>query len=465
MKNFLLTALLVLIGTITFAQERIAVFPFEDMDNVFTRNESVMFYREFSNEFTNRSAGRFSVIPRQYIERLINTEGAFQLSDFSAREKTAEMNSVLNGNQILSGLIGRVGNNIRITVSLYTYPELQQLPGGATLSVSNKNELFSKIPELVLGIQNEIAGTERPVPEGLAYEINERGVIITKYVGNASTIYIPSQIQGLPVIAIGNSAFSDSNSLTIVNIPSSVTDIGSFAFSNCRSLTSVNIPSSVTSIRFSAFSSCRSLISANIPSSVTSIENYAFSWCSRFTSINIPSSVTDIGHSAFSGCISLISITVDSRNPTYASVDGILFDKTFRTIIQYPAGKLAGTYTIPSSVTSIAIGAFSGCIRLTGVNIPFSVTSIGNSAFDGCSSLASITADSRNPVYASVDGILFDKTIRTIIQYPAGKQASGNKGQKKKLFVIYGGFYEERSFAPDNWFASFSNFKIAHRNL
>ncbi|MCL1814072.1 MAG: hypothetical protein FWG29_11220, partial [Treponema sp.] len=33
-----------------FAQERIAVFPFEDLDNVFTQNESVMFYREFSNE-------------------------------------------------------------------------------------------------------------------------------------------------------------------------------------------------------------------------------------------------------------------------------------------------------------------------------------------------------------------------------------------------------------------------------
>ena len=182
MKKFFCVAVFAFIGSLVFAQERIAVFPFEDMENVLTRNESVMFYREFSNEFTNRSAGRFSVVPRQEVERLINTEAAFQLSDFSAREKTAEMNRVLNSTRILSGLIGKLGNNIRITVSLYTYPELQQLPGGATLSVANKNELFSKIPELVQNMQNIIAGGSRPaatVPggstPGRTYNVGDRG--------------------------------------------------------------------------------------------------------------------------------------------------------------------------------------------------------------------------------------------------------------------------------------------------
>jgi hypothetical protein len=31
----------------------------------------------------------------------------------------------------------------------------------------------------------------------------------------------------------------------------------------------------------------------------------------------------------------------------YSSVDGVLFDKSHTTLIQYPLGK-AGTYTIPS---------------------------------------------------------------------------------------------------------------------
>ena len=158
MKKFLLTAIFAVLSSWVFAQERIAVFPFEDMDNVLTRSEMVMFYQEFSNEFTNRSAGKFTVVPRQDVERLINTEAAFQLSDFSARAKTAEMQRVLNGTQILSGRIGKLGNNLRIIVSLYTYPELVQLPGGTSLNVANKTELFNIIPELVRNMQNEISG-------------------------------------------------------------------------------------------------------------------------------------------------------------------------------------------------------------------------------------------------------------------------------------------------------------------
>jgi len=132
-----------------------------------------------NNEFSNRNNGRFSVVERQDVERLIDTEFDFQLSRFSAREKTAEMERVLNGTQILSGRIGKLGNEIRITVSLYTYPEIQRLPGGATVSVANKNELFSKIPELVRTMQNAIAGGGGgggpPPTTGRTYSIGDIG--------------------------------------------------------------------------------------------------------------------------------------------------------------------------------------------------------------------------------------------------------------------------------------------------
>jgi formylglycine-generating enzyme required for sulfatase activity len=155
MKKFFLTAILALIATNVFAQERMAVFPFEDMNNVLTRTEAIMFYREFSIAFANRMPDR-SVIPRLEVDRLITTEMDFQLTVFSAQEKTAEMMRVQNATQILSGTIGKLGNNIRISVSLYTYPELVQLPGGAVLSVANKDELFNKIPELVQSMYNAI---------------------------------------------------------------------------------------------------------------------------------------------------------------------------------------------------------------------------------------------------------------------------------------------------------------------
>src|SRR4029453_14297274 len=76
----------------------------------------------------------------------------------------------------------------------------------------------------------------------------------------------------------------------------------------------------------------------------------AFNGCTSLTSVTIPNSVTSIGVYAFSGCTSLSAITVEALNSFYSSIDGVLFNKSQTTLIQYPGGK-AGSYTIPNSVT------------------------------------------------------------------------------------------------------------------
>ena len=123
---------------------------------------------------------------------------------------------------------------------------------------------------------------------------------------------------------------------------------------------------------------------------ITVIGESAFNASSSLTSINMPSSVTSIGKDAFYSCSRLTSITVDSNSSAYASVDGVLFDKNLQTIIKYPAGKDAITYSIPSSVTSIGGSSFSDCGNLTSISIPSSVTSIEISAFARCHGLTSI---------------------------------------------------------------------------
>jgi hypothetical protein len=139
------------------------------------------------------------------------------------------------------------------------------------------------------------------------------------------------------------------------------------------------------------------LTQITIPNTVTNIECYAFDGCSSLTNIVIPRTVTSIGfnpiynttNDSFGRCKNLKAITVDTNNPVYSSLDGVLFNKDRTKLIQFPAGR-AGSYTVPNGVTCIGNRAFDGCDRLTGVKIPKTVTSIGDNAFMGCPQLRNI---------------------------------------------------------------------------
>lgn len=84
-------------------------------------------------------------------------------------------------------------------------------------------------------------------------------------------------------------------------IPDTVTKIGDSCFSDCETLTYVTIPSSVTQIGNLAFFKCKSFETITIPDGVTSIGSDGFSYCERVTYIYVPESVKFIGHHAFYG--------------------------------------------------------------------------------------------------------------------------------------------------------------------
>ncbi len=172
-------------------------------------------------------------------------------------------------------------------------------------------------------------------------------VTITGYTGPGGDVTIPSTINGLPVVTIGDQAFKSRTNLTSVSIPNSVTVIGDSAFYQCVSLTNAIIPDSVISIGGLAFDGCASLASVAIPNSVTSLGDMVFQDCASLTNAAIGNGVTDVGVWAFYSCTNLQSITISSN------------------------------------VNSIGYEAFFGCINLTEVSFQGNAPNLDSDVFDG----------------------------------------------------------------------------------
>ncbi|MBN2017551.1 MAG: leucine-rich repeat domain-containing protein [Candidatus Cloacimonetes bacterium] len=149
---------------------------------------------------------------------------------------------------------------------------------------------------VVIFLHANLSGQEIKTSGDFEYTFINNDLTITDYLGEVKELIIPDSIDGFPVTAIGDTAFTDNN-LYSVTIPSSVKTIGEEAFYN-NSLSSVFIPNSVTVISDGAFDyNC--LDSVNIPQSVKVIGKEAF--CDNLLeSVIIPDSVIEIGENAFS---------------------------------------------------------------------------------------------------------------------------------------------------------------------
>lgn len=211
---------------------------------------------------------------------------------------------------------------------------------------------IAKLKEEIAALKSGAGMQDTSVSDLRYFIINDKEVKVTGFNNGSSDLVIPEKTilngKEYTVVGIGSEAFKDLE-IKSVTLPKTLKEIGNEAFGGCESLTSIEIPSSVTSIGSLAFSRS-GLTSIEIPSSVTSIGWGAFRR-SGLTSIEIPSSVTVIDEEVFEDCSSLTSVV------------------------------------IPSSVTSIEYYAFAGCDNLTSIEIPSSVTSIGNGAFEYCVNL------------------------------------------------------------------------------
>ena len=238
------------------------------------------------------------------------------------------------------------------------------------------------------------------------YEYNrtqENTIEILGYYGSATSITIPSQINGYPVTRIGSIAFSGCSSLKSVVIPNSVTSIGYAAFSDCTNLKSVTLPNKLKQIDTKVFANCEKLSSIQIPDSVNYIGSSAFESCTSLNNLIIGNNVTTIGKYAFYNCSNLNNITLGNNlkrigdrafsNTAYYN-DNSNWENGVLYLCDYlidASNNLSGSYTVKNGTIGLAEYAFDYCYDLTGITIPNGTFYIGANAFSSCLDLKNIT--------------------------------------------------------------------------
>ena len=301
--------------------------------------------------------------------------------------------------------------------------------------------------------------------DGYTYTAAGDNVTITGYTGSLTVISVPKQIEGKTVTAIGSGAFSEKTQITAVILPDTVENIGNEAFKGCTALIRAELPGSVKQIGKQAFVGCTALQSLTLPNGLTTLgacviegtavssitvpstvrtivqagENGAFANCGSLTEVIfeegmktipagicscaddcangikravIPEGVTEIGAQAFMNCKAL---EIDCLPGTVGRIQQGAFsgcqkitsmDLKGSALNQINGRAFFGctalkTLSLPGGLSIIGESAFSGCTALESLLIP-DVTTIGNSAFAGCTALRAVRMSSVKNTFIGV---------------------------------------------------------------
>ncbi|MDR1563438.1 MAG: leucine-rich repeat domain-containing protein [Oscillospiraceae bacterium] len=190
----------------------------------------------------------------------------------------------------------------------------------------------------------------------------EGGVSITSYTGKLSILSIPKQLEGKPVVSIGENAIANHDELAGVLVPAGVSsikttafgnnpalkivifsdglkEVGDYVFVNCPNLEEVSFPESLEAIG-EVFASNKNLKTVNIPSGVKSISSGAF-YYTGITSIAWPAAVSEIKSLTFAGCEALEKITIPD---SVTAIADNAFEKAANVTIVASSGSYAAQY-------------------------------------------------------------------------------------------------------------------------
>lgn len=263
----------------------------------------------------------------------------------------------------------------------------------------------------VVKIHLDEAGTLETKIEKAKYDLIKE-LTISGYI-NGSDLYDIRNMDNLEVLDLSEATILASGSSGTSTYTENNT-ISSGNFSNCEVRTLI-LPNSLLYIKYQAFYGANKLEKIVIGDNLKTISEKAF--------VN---SQNAYEHSIRT-CRLLKEFEVSENNPNFASVDGVLFDKSKSTLLFYPNMK-SKKYIVPEGVTTISSRAFSCCDNLLEITLPQSLTHIGGSAFESCEMLLNITSLNPTPPEAAESlngGVFYNVPIQTCILYvPQGSRSS-----------------------------------------
>lgn len=134
------------------------------------------------------------------------------------------------------------------------------------------------------------------------------------------------------------------------------------------------------------------------------------SYNGKASECTIPSGITEIGPEAFKNS-RLVTITIPAE---VKRIDRCAF---------FGSKKLLQV-DIRDGVEYIGPSAFGDCISLSTINIPSSVNNLGAGVFSGCTALYDVSLSSQNERYLVSDSVIYDKSMRRLVQYLPGRKAT-----------------------------------------
>ncbi len=279
-----------------------------------------------------------------------------------------------------------------------------------------------------------------------SYDTNKGGYYITGIAsGDPTWIVFPSKhSDDKPVVGINTAAFAEKKSLQTVEIPDSIKYIGEKAFSNCTNLKLIEGCRGVEIVGFKAFDGtpwyeqaaqeaaaldavdekyglviigkalykCVEVPQSGViitPLNVVSITDEAFADLDKLSQIVIKSEVETIGSRAFKNCVNLRTVTLSAKTVNgEAFLNCIWLDKVngFEKVTVMGDGIFSGCEKLTfvelnPELKSLPSRTFLNCAKLDEVILPSGLEKIGDSAFSGCKLLKNLGNSNELPASLS----------------------------------------------------------------